>query len=341
MVGFHGTRFDAELRDFLDDLRPAGVILFARNIADPVQVALLNRDIQRRCHERDGEGIFIGVDQEGGRVRRLVDPFTEFPPALELAAAMDSDAAVRRFAETTAKELRLAGFNLDFVPVLDVVQDSAELASSVIGDRSFGADPGVVTRLGSIVIEAMTKQGVISCCKHFPGHGGTRVDSHLDLPVDSRDARSIEETDLLPFAAAVQGGVGMVMTAHVRYPDLDDTACATLSRTILEDLLRSKLGYDGVIITDDLDMGAVANHHTPEDACVLAMQAGADILLICNRPRTAIQCRTRLMEALKSGEIAEDRVKQSLVRIHKLKHRFRKYLVHTEEAAFLDHINLD
>ena len=267
-----------------------------------------------------------------------MEPFTEFPPALELAAAMDPDAAVRRFAETTAQELRMAGFNLDFAPVLDVVQDSAELGNSVIGDRSFGADPGVVARLGSIVLEAMTNRGVISCCKHFPGHGGTRVDSHLDLPVDSRDARTIEKTDLLPFAAAVQGGVDMVMTAHVRYPDLDDTACATLSRTILEDLLRSKLGYEGVVITDDLDMGAVANHHTPEDACVLAMQAGADLLLICNRPQTAIQCRTRLMEALKSGEIAEDRVEQSLTRINKLKYRLRTFLVPCEKAPLLRHL---
>ncbi len=340
MVGFEGTRFDPELRDFLDELRPAGVILFARNIEDPRQVALLNRGIQSHCIDRHGEGILIGVDQEGGRVRRLREPFAGFPPALELASAPNPEAAVRGFAQITAEELRLAGFNLDFAPVLDVVRDPVDLGSSVIGDRSFGADPELVARLGMIVMDAFRAQGLISCCKHFPGHGGTRVDSHVDLPVDDRDAGSIKSTDVLPFVRAIRNGAQMVMTAHVRFPGLDPESCATFSSVIVGGLLRQKLHYDGVVVTDDLDMGAVTNHHSAEEACVRSILAGSDMLLVCNRPRKALDCRTRLMCALRDGDLREERVKQALERIRRVRGRFETSMLPCEEQPLLQHLGL-
>ncbi|MEW6347536.1 MAG: beta-N-acetylhexosaminidase [Thermodesulfobacteriota bacterium] len=340
MVGFEGTRFDSELSDFLAELRPAGVILFARNVEDPRQVGLLNKSVQSHCLGTHGEGILIGVDQEGGRVRRLREPFTVFPAALELAASADPEQAVRGFARVTATELRLTGFNLDFAPVLDVVRDTVDVGNSVIGDRSFGANPDLVARLGLIVMETFADQGVISCCKHFPGHGGTSVDSHVDLPVDDRDAGSIETTDLLPFARAVRNHAPMLMTAHVRFPGLDPESCATFSPLIVRGLLREKLGYDGVVVTDDLDMGAVTNYFSPEEACLRAILAGSDMLLICNRPEKVLDCRTRLMEALRDGDLTEGRVRQALARIRRLKDRFRTSMIPCKDQPLLRHLGL-
>ncbi len=180
IIGFDGTEFSPELRSLLDDLNPSGVILFSRNIEDPVQVARLNHDFQRFGNK--SRGFFIGVDQEGGRVRRLREPFAFFPPALELVAGHEPEAAVRDFARTTAREIALVGFNLDFAPVLDVLSHPDELRSSVIGDRAYGFDPETVARFGGIVVEELRTNGIIPCCKHFPGHGGTQVDSHVDLP---------------------------------------------------------------------------------------------------------------------------------------------------------------
>lgn len=319
MVGFRGTEFSAELRELLDDLNPCGVILFSRNIESPFQIARLHHELQRFAHERLSNGLFIGVDQEGGRVRRLGAPFSTFPPALSLATSDKPEEAVRDFSRVTARELRLVGFNVDFVPVLDVLGRVEDLESSVIGDRSFGTAPDAVAHLGSIVIEGMRSSGVIPCCKHFPGHGGTAVDSHLELPEDDRPAELIARHDLIPFATAVAQQVEMVMTAHVRFPALDKTLPATLSQQVVGGLLREELAYDGVVITDDLDMGAVANGFSPEECTLGALSAGVDILLICHSVDKAFRSRSFVLQALKDGEISETRIRESLRRTSRLK----------------------
>ncbi len=322
LIGFHGTSFSPEVRELVENLNPSGVILFSRNIADPMQIATLNRDLQKSALERTREGLFIGVDQEGGRVRRLQEPFTRFAPALQCASSEDPDDQIRSFARVTAREIRLVGFNLDFVPVLDVLGQKDNLDNSVIGDRSYGFDPSVVSRLGSIVEDTMRAAGVIPCGKHFPGHGGTSVDSHKDLPVDDRPLEVIRGRDLVPFMDAVNRRVEMLMTAHVLYPALDPVLPATLSPLIIDGLLRERMSYNGVVITDDLDMGAVAKHH-PSDECALkAFSAGADILLICNHPEKAFSARDRIFKAIQAGEVPEDRLRQSLQRIADLKGRY-------------------
>lgn len=326
LVGFHGTRCTAEVRDLLDDLNPSGVVLFSRNVENPRQLAALNREIQRHCIQRTGEGIFIAVDQEGGRVRRLREGFTGFPSALEMACSQDPESAVRRFAEVTARELRLVGFNLDFVPVLDVLTAGGDPGSSVIGDRSFGSDPSVVSQLGRIVIETMRSNGVITCCKHFPGHGGTSVDSHHELPVDGRPRQALLDTDLVPFRYAMDGAADMIMTAHVLYPGLDVRRPATLSPTILTGLLRDEMGYKGVLVTDDLDMGAVSKQHAASESALMAFAAGADLLLICNSPEKAVAARDAVYEALKTGAVPLERWVDSTRRIRALKERFAESL---------------
>lgn len=333
MVGFEGTEWSPELRDLLDDLNPCGVILFARNIETPEQTARLNRKIQAHTLKKSKWGLFIGVDQEGGRVRRLKAPYTEFPPALELASSDDPAAAVREFGMVTAREIRLVGFNTDFVPVMDVLGQEEDLASSVIGDRSYGFEPTVVSRLGSIVIETMRSQGVIPCCKHFPGHGGTSVDSHLDLPIDPREAAVIERFDLVPFQSAVDMNVEMLMTAHVLFPALDLALPATLSPSIIGGVLRNKMGYDGVAVTDDLDMGAVAGRYTAEESTLKAFAAGVDIPLICNSPEKALSARFALFEAFRSEEIPAARFNESLERIQRLKARYSASMIPCDVGA--------
>jgi len=318
-IGFSGARLSPEVRDLLADLNPAGVILFARNIEDPLQVARLNHDLQTDAATRMREGLFIGVDQEGGRVRRLKEPFAVFPPPLQLASLQSPELALREFASVTGRELRLVGFNLDFVPVLDVLRETGSPADTVIGDRAYGFDAASVSRLGRIVIEAMRSERVIPCCKHFPGHGGTAVDSHIDLPVDERDKAALVKSDLVPFAAAIEMKVEMTMTAHVLYRSLDPEFPATLSRKVISGMLRKEMGFDGVVITDDLDMGAVADRYAPEESAYLAFSAGVDLLLICNDPSKAFSARARLLQALKDGEIPAERLKESLARVRRLK----------------------
>jgi beta-N-acetylhexosaminidase len=322
VIGFNGTLFTSEARDLIDDLNPSGVVLFSRNIEDPVQTAELNSDLQRHAQKRRGQGIFIGVDQEGGRVRRLREPFQVFPPALELASLQEPEEAVRDFARVTARELGLVGFNLDFVPVLDVLGQDEVDRSTVIGDRSYGPDPQSVWLLGKIVMESMRHGGIIPCGKHFPGHGGTSVDSHKDLPIDDRPLKTMESHDLIPFRNAAASQIEMMMTAHVLYPALDRHLPATLSHEVITGLLRGKMSYNGVVITDDLDMGAVAHHYSSDTCALSAFAAGVDLLLICNNPDKAFSARERILRALKEGEIPKARVKQSLERIRDLKAKY-------------------
>jgi beta-N-acetylhexosaminidase len=337
MVGFHGTRFDGEARELIDELNPCGVILFSRNILDPVQTAELNRDVQSYALNNHRPGLFIGVDQEGGRVRRLREPFAVFPPALELASSDAPEEAVREFARVTTLEIRLAGFNVDFAPVLDVLDRTEDLSSSVIGDRSYGYDPAAVSRLGGIVIETMRSHGVIPCGKHFPGHGGTLVDSHLELPVDDRQWDEIRIRDLVPFRDAVNMNVEMLMTAHILYPALDPEFPATLSAPIIRGTLRETLHYHGVVITDDLDMAAVAHHFPIEECALKALSAGVDILLVCNSPEKALSARSSLAEVVKDGRISQGRIEESLRRIHRLKSRNAPSLKPCDPATVLEY----
>jgi beta-N-acetylhexosaminidase len=341
VIGLNGTRFTPEVRDLLDNLHPSGVILFSRNIEDPVQTAQLNHDLQNHAKTLWGEGIFIGVDQEGGRVRRLREPFRAFPPALELASSRAPEDAARDFARVTAHEIGLAGFNLDFVPVLDVVSQEGIDNASVIGDRSYGHDPQSVWHLAKIVMESMRDGGIIPCGKHFPGHGGTAVDSHKDLPVDDRQLETMESRDLVPFRHAADAQIEMMMTAHVLYPALDRHLPATLSPEVITGLLREKMSYRGVVITDDLDMGAVAHHYSSDECALKAFAAGVDLLLICNNPDKAFSARDRIVRALKDGEIPETRVKESLERIRDLKSRYAASMTPCDTRAVRDYFSRD
>jgi beta-N-acetylhexosaminidase len=281
MVGIPGPRMEAVARALVRDLKVGGIILFARNIESPAQVWELTRDLQREAMAAAGRPLLISVDQEGGRVQRLKTPFTLIPPARELGMTKTPE-EVEYLARQVARELALVGINLNLAPVLDVPRSPA----CPLGDRAYSSDPETAARYAVATMRGYMSGGVIPVAKHFPGLGDTVADSHEVLPrALSSDAQ--READLLPFRQAVAAGVPMVMTAHLLVPAWDSERPATLSPVALQDWLRRRLGFDGVIITDDLEMGGISTSLPAPEGGREAMAAGADLLLICNSWQTA------------------------------------------------------
>ncbi|MCK9375639.1 MAG: beta-N-acetylhexosaminidase [Syntrophobacterales bacterium] len=280
MVGIPGPRMDAVARELVRDLKVGGVILFARNIESPEQVWQLCRDLQHEALGSAGRPLLISVDQEGGRVQRLKAPFTIIPPARELGLTRTPE-EVENLARQVARELALVGINVNLAPVLDVPRSPA----CPQWDRAYSSDPHRSARYALAAIRGYLAGGVIPVAKHFPGLGDTIVDSHEVLPrALSSDPQ--READLLPFREAVAAGVPLIMTAHLSVPAWDDRP-ATLSSVALQHWLRRRLGFDGVIITDDLEMGGISTSLPAPQGAREALAAGADLLLICNNWQAA------------------------------------------------------
>lgn len=274
MVGFDGASPSAEFRAFVREAVPGGFILFARNVEEPAQVLELNRELTSLVP--DTHPPFLGVDQEGGRVQRV--RVTSWPRA-RWVGNLDDPRQSARLGAAMADELLSMGFNVNFAPDFDV---DSNPKNPVIGDRAFGATPASVVRHAIPVMEAMQGRGLIACAKHFPGHGDTAQDSHHELPRVEKELPELREVELPPFRAAVQRGVGMVMSSHVVFPALDEDYPATLSPAVLQGLLRQELGYTGVVVSDDMEMKAVAGRYPLELQLERATRATVDIFLFCH-----------------------------------------------------------
>ncbi len=297
--------------------RPGGIIYFtwAGNVADPEQTARLSNGLQEAALADGGVPLFIAADQEHGVVNRIGEPATQFPGAMPLGAVRDAEAA-RRAAEIAGLELRAMGLNQNFAPDADV---NVAPANPVIGVRSFSSDPALAAELTAAQVTGYQTGGVAAAAKHFPGHGDTDVDSHVGLPVITHDETEWAEIDAPPFEAAVEAGVDMIMTAHLQFPALDDSLKpATLSEPILTGLLRERLGFEGVIVTDSLEMEGVRSEFGDDRVPVMALLAGADLLLMPPDFRLA---REAVLAAVESGELTEERVDASVRRLLELKHR--------------------
>jgi beta-N-acetylhexosaminidase len=271
--GFPGTSLPAGFARALRERRRGGAILFKPNVGGgPSQVAALARAI----HAAAPQTPFVGVDQEGGRVARLKAPLLEVPPMRTVASWGDT-ALAERIADAVGTELAALGFTIDFAPVLDV---NTCPQNPVIGDRAFGDDADTCARFGAAWIRGLQASGVLACGKHFPGHGDTSKDSHVDLPVVNQPLDRLERVELVPFRAAVEAGVATLMTAHVVYPALDQERPGTMSPAVCT-ALRERIGFRGVLVSDDLEMQAIAARSSIEDAAVQAIAAGCDALLVC------------------------------------------------------------
>ena len=314
MVGIPHPTLDSKTRDTLHDLKPGGVILFGRNYTNPETLQALCADLHGLQPDNP---LLIALDHEGGRVHRLAPPFTHFPPALRLGETGSSQLTYE-VGCALGHELRSVGIDLDFAPVLDVFTNPH---NTVIGDRAFGSDPQRVAQLGCTFARGLRQAGVIPCGKHFPGHGATLVDSHEDLPRDEREKDSIENVDLVPFQAAIAEKIELIMTAHVVYPAYDPEQPASLS-SVIHNLLRQDLGFQGLIVSDDLEMGAIIRHSSVGDAAVQALGAGADLVLICQSLERASSAREACQRALRRGTLSASRLQESRQRLLQLKQRF-------------------
>jgi beta-N-acetylhexosaminidase len=325
VVGFAGLQPTPELLDLIQRAHVGGVILFSRNISDRAQTAALTHALQSAARAAGHPApLLVMTDQENGLVRRLGRDSTPFPGAMALGAiegAGESERLVEEVARATAHELLAHGVNMNLAPVADVHYTDD---SPVIGARSFGSDPELVGRLGAAAVRGLQGAGVIATLKHFPGHGDTAVDSHLALPVVTAPLERLEAVELAPFRQGIAAGAACVMTAHVAFPVLtgDATTPATLSRAVITDLLRNRLGFAGVIMSDCLEMGAVARTAGVEVGAVQAMRAGADLVLISHtleRQRAAIAA---VRAAVADGALSAEKVKSSAERVLRLKRRF-------------------
>jgi len=315
MVGFMGTSLTPDLAAFLKEYKPGGVILFSRNLESVEQIVELTNDLQR-CNPTFP--LLISIDQEGGRVTRLPKGFTIFPPC-EVLGRCNSGELAYAAAATIAKELRAVGINMNMAPVLDVNSNPDNL---VIGDRAFGSTPDIVGELAVATAAGLQDNQVVACGKHFPGHGDTNADSHKELPVVEASRERLEAVEFPPFRRAAAAGVASMMTAHVLYKALDDGLPATLSRTIITGLLREGFHYDGVVLTDDLEMHAIVDHYGMGEAAVRAFLAGCDVLLICKDRAREIAAFEAVEKAVTSGAISAERLAVSVNRIQRLKQRF-------------------
>ena len=316
IAGFDGLELSPELRSIAREFGLGGVILFARNIDDPQQVADVAFEASRLTPDLPP---WVSVDQEGGRVARLKSPFTEWPPMATLGRAGDV-ALAERFARALAAELKAVGITLDYAPVLDVHTNPK---NPVIGDRALSETAREVARLGSAIVQALQAEGIAACGKHFPGHGDTSTDSHHELPIVEHPPERLRDTEFVPFAAAIDAGVATIMTAHVLVPALDEKRPATLSRRIVTDVLRRELRFEGVILSDDLEMKAVATEYPVHSSSVMAIEAGCDGILICSGDHaTQVAALESLIHAVENGTIPETRLDDALRRQLKAKERF-------------------
>ncbi|MEY3026554.1 MAG: hypothetical protein RL136_2469 [Planctomycetota bacterium] len=285
----------------------SGVILFARNVGTAAETRALIRELKAIAPGP----LLLSVDQEGGRVARLTDGFTAFPPMRELSDRSTDE--IRAIGEALGAEVRGAGFDVDLAPVVDV---DSNPANPVIGDRSFSRDPEVVARLGAAMIEGLQTQ-VAACAKHFPGHGDTDKDSHHDLPRLPHPLERLRACELVPFRAAVEAGVACVMTTHVVFDALDPGVAATMSAPAIS-LLRDEIGFGGVCVSDCLEMKAISEHFGCGKAAVRAVAAGVDALLVSHTPDAQNEVIESLARAVIDGTIREGRVREAQVRLQRL-----------------------
>jgi beta-N-acetylhexosaminidase len=304
----------------------AGVILFKRNVAPPAELAARIRAIAGASARTP----IVAVDQEGGRVARLGPPVLSLPPMRRLGE-IDDPALTRRAARVLGRQLAAIGFNVDFAPVLDVFTNPV---NEVIGDRAFGSTPDIVARHGIAFAKGLADAGVLACGKHFPGHGDTVEDSHFALPALAHELERLEAIELAPFRAA-KDHVGSIMTAHIVFRALDPDRPATLSKRVVTGLLRETIGYEGLIVSDDLEMRAIADRWGAGEAAVLAIEAGCDALLICKNFELVEQATRALTDRAEKDAAFADRLNDAIARVNAVRARL-KCAPRIDESTFDD-----
>lgn len=316
MGGFDGLTAPDYLLEWLREGRLGGIILFARNIDTPQQVAALTASL----HAAAKHPLLISIDQEGGTVARLREGFSESPGALALASiAKDNETYVEKVSGVLAAEMAALGINWTYAPVLDI---SYNTENPTVGTRSFGGDPESVAELGSAAVRGFQGHGVAASAKHFPGLGDTHVDTHLALPRLDTPLEQLRTVDLIPYRAALKSDLATLMTTHTIYTTLDADHPATLSAIVVQQMIRQELGFEGVVTTDCMEMKAIDDHYGVQESVVRAAAAGIDIILFSHTPAKQAEAYDRLLEAVENGTVPMETVNRANQRIAALKTRF-------------------
>lgn len=313
--GFPEATVSPEFAELLRSGRLGGAVLFRYNVPSPEETVDLVQSLKALRPDA-----WLSIDQEGGRVQRFQPPFPQLPPMRQLGERTDAAAHVSRAGSVLSQGLAMLGLHQNYAPVLDV---DTNPDNPVIGDRAFSRDPETVATLGVALIRALQMGGIAACGKHFPGHGDTHTDSHFELPRLNHDLDRLRRVELAPFAAAIRAGVASIMTTHVCFTALDATHPTTLSEAVIEPLLRRELGYDGVVVSDDMEMAAILDHYGIEEAAVRALRAGCDQLLICHRADLQAAAYDAIIRAVETGELPRARLLQAASRLARMKQRYQ------------------
>ena len=319
MLGFPGRELSEDLAQLLAG-GLAGVAIYPRNFRDVGQLSRLTHTIRQAA----ARPVLIGIDQEGGTKLSLGEPFTPWPSPAELGLLADAG-IVENVARAMARELRAAGVNLSFAPMLDLATNPN---SPVTSGRSFGSDPRHVAQMGCAFVRGLQAEGVLACAKHFPGHGDAAVDPHLDLPRFDGTRERLMAQELVPFSSAIKAGVQAIMTAHILIPRIDSASPASLSRELLQSILRKQLAFNGIILADDLGMGAIDRHYKIGESVVKTLQAGTDIAMLCHDWAIVAPALQAVAEALsgieQQGKLDFRLTPQGRARIERVRHRLRE-----------------
>lgn len=322
IYGFKGTKAGEDALRLIDKYNAGGFVVFTHNIEDPDQLVDLNREIQMHSKQKNGVPSFIAIDQEGGKVLRIKNFGTILPGNMNIGAT-DSPELGFLAGKLTAIDLEMLGINVNFAPVLDI---NMSKDNEVIGVRSFGSDPDMVSRLGTAYIRGTQSRRVSATAKHFPGHGNTSGDSHYEMPLLNRSYEQIWSADLKPFYEAIRNDVDAIMTAHIAVPKIDPSNTpATLSKKIITGILRDQMKYDGLVITDDMEMRAVTRNGGVGKAAVDAVLAGCDVVTVVWTDRAKDEAYRSILKAVKKGTISEARIDESVKRILKVKIKRRMF----------------
>lgn len=316
LAGFRGSSIPVELRSLAREFDLGGIVLFARNVEEPAQVADLAREAAELSRTAP---VWVAIDQEGGRVQRVKSPLTVWPAPASLGRADDLD-LTRRFGRALAREVRAMGITFNFAPVLDVL---TRRDNPAIGDRALSDDPARVARHGVALLRALQAEGLPACGKHFPGHGEAAIDSHEELPVVDLSPDRLDRVEWVPFRAAIEAGIDAIMSCHLLVPSLDEHSPATLSQEIITNQLRGQLAYGGLIFTDDMDMKAISLRFEPGEAAARAVAAGCDAVLQCGGDLDRVHAALEgLVRALEDDTLPVLRLDDALARHAALKARY-------------------
>lgn len=316
IIGFDGVNFNEEVLGFIEEFKIGGFILFARNIVDENQTLKLLNDIKKA--NSNNIPLFLSIDEEGGKVSRLPKSFVRLPEAMTIGDKNDKDISYR-LGNILGERVKSLGFNIDFAPVLDI---NSNPKNPVIGKRAFGTTLEQVVSNGIEVMNGIKDVGVIPAVKHFPGHGDTSVDSHVNLPKVNKTIEELKLFELIPFREAIEKGVDIVMVAHILYPEIDGAYPATMSSVIIQEILRDDLGYDGVVISDDMTMGAIVENYHLEDGVLSFLKSGGDIALVCHGKDNPRKVFDKIKNAVETGELSEEDIDMKTYRILKLKETY-------------------